>query len=200
MVKRTILARFTLFFLRNPYPELAFIIFLASLFLFPARLYTNRKFRRAWPGMTYSLNFRLFTAQLLCLALILFHLVYYALFPLDKGIMLSSIYVFFSLASKKNMILLQTIRQSHMIVAVFAFTAIVVSFIPHLLSMAVTLAFILEVACYFPSKVKYRKCKTQKAHVEPTDTEQMEMLSNSLKLHLWKNIPIRLIGLLLVLN
>ena len=26
MVKRTILARFTLFFLRNPYPELAFIV------------------------------------------------------------------------------------------------------------------------------------------------------------------------------
>ena len=88
------------------------------LFLFPARLYTNRKFRRAWLGMAYSENFRLFTARMLCLALILFHLVYYALFPLEKGIMLSSIYVFFSLASKKNMILLQTIRQSRMIVMV----------------------------------------------------------------------------------
>lgn len=97
------------------------IIFLTFLFLFPARLYTNRKFRRAWLGMAYSENFRLFTAQLLCLALILFHLVYYALFPLEKGIMLSSIYVFFSLASKKNMILLQTIRKSRLIVAVFAF-------------------------------------------------------------------------------
>lgn len=155
-------------------------IFLAfSLFLFPARLYTNRKFRRAWLGMAYSENFRLFTARLLCLALILFHLVYYALFPLEKGIMLSSIYVFFSLASKKNMILLQTIRQSHMIVMVLAFTAIVVSFIPHLLSVAVTLAFILEAACCFPSKVKQRKGKTQKAHVEPTNTEQIEMLSHS---------------------
>lgn len=100
------------------------IIFLTFLFLFPARLYTNRRFRRAWLGMDYSENFRLFTARLLCLALILFHLVYYALFPLEKGIILSSIYVFFSLASKKNMILLQTIRQSHMIVAVFAFAAL----------------------------------------------------------------------------
>lgn len=157
---------------------LAFSLFL-FLFLFPARLYTNRKFRRAWLGMAYSENFRLFTARLLCLALILFHLVYYALFPLEKGIMLSSIYVFFSLASKKNMMLLHTIRQSHMIVMVLAFTAIVVSFIPHLLSVAVTLAFILEAACCFPSKVKHRKCKTQKAHAEPTDTEQMKMLSHS---------------------
>ena len=155
------------------------IIFLTFLFLFPARLYTNRKFRRAWLGMAYSENFRLFTARMLCLALILFHLVYYALFPLKKGIMLSSIYVFFSLASKKNMILLQTIRKSRLIVMVLAFTTIELSFIPHLLSVAVTLAFILEVACCFPSKVKHRKGKTQKAHVKPTDIEQIEMLSHS---------------------
>ena len=155
-----------------------FLAFSLFLFLFPARLYTNRKFRRAWFGMAYSENFRLFTARLQCLALILFHLVYYALFPLEKGIMLSSIYVFFSLAYK-NMILLQTIRQSHMIVMVLAFTAIVLSFIPHLLSLAVTLAFILEAACCFPAKVKHLKSETQKAHVKPTDIEQIEMLSHS---------------------
>ena len=136
-----------------------FLAFSLFLFLFPARLYTNRKFRRAWLGMAYSEN--LFTARMLCLALILFHLVYYALFPLEKGIMLSSIYVFFSLASKKNMILLQTIRQSRMIIIFLAFTTIVLSFIPHLLSLAVTLAFILEAACCFPSKVKHRKGKTR---------------------------------------
>ena len=156
-----------------------FLAFSLFLFLFPARLYTNRKFRRAWLGMAYSENFRLFTARLLCLALILFHLVYYALFPLEKGIMLSSIHVFFSLASKKNMILLQTIRKSRMIVMVLAFTTIVLLFIPHLLSVAITLAFILEAACCFPSKVKHRKGKTQKAHAEPTDTEQMKMLPHS---------------------
>ena len=156
-----------------------FLAFSLCLFLFPARLYTNRKFRRVWLGMAYSENFRLFTARLLCLALILFHLVYYALFPLEKGIMLSSIYVFFSLASKKNIILLQAIRQSRIVVMALAVTVIVVSFIPHLLSVAVTLAFILEAACCFPSKVKYRKGKTQNAHVKPTDTEQIEMLSHS---------------------
>lgn len=161
---------------------LKLIIFLAFslfLFLFPARLYTNRKFRRVWLGMAYSENFRLFTARLLCLVLILFHLVYCALFHLEKGIMLSSIYVFFSLASKKNIILLQTIRQSRIAVMALAVTVIVVSFIPHLLSVAVTLAFILEAACCFPSKVKHPKGKAKKTHVEPTDTEQLEMLSHS---------------------
>ena len=66
-----------------------------------------------------------------------------------------------------------------MLVMVLAFTTIVVSFIPHLLSVAVTLAFILEAACCFPSKVKHRKGKTQKAHVKSTDIEQIEMLSHS---------------------
>ena len=37
----------------------------------------------------------------------------------------------------------------------------------------------LEAACCFPSKVKHRKGKTQKAHAEPTDTEQMKMLPHS---------------------
>ena len=66
-----------------------------------------------------------------------------------------------------------------MIVMVLAFTTIVLLFIPHLLSVAITLAFILEAACCFPSKVKHRKSKTQKTHVKPTDIEQIEMLSNS---------------------
>lgn len=117
-----------------------FLAFSLFLFLFPARLYTNRKFRRAWLGMAYSENFRLFTARMLCLALILFHLVYYALFPLEKGIMLSSIYVFFSLASKKNMILLQTIRQSRMIIiphfrkSGFRFVDSIIGIVKHLVS------------------------------------------------------------------
>ena len=156
-----------------------FLAFSLFLFLFPAKLYTNRKFRRAWLGMAYSENFRLFTARLLCLALILFHLVYYALFPLEKGIMLSSIYVFFSLASKKNMILLQTIRWSRIAIMALAVIVIAISFVPHLLSVAVTLALILETVCCFPSKLKHRNAKTQKTHAEPTDTEKMKMLPHS---------------------
>lgn len=129
--------------------------------------------------MAYSENFRLFTAQLLCLALILFHLVYYALFPLEKGIMLSSIYVFFSLASKQEHDTASDNKKVTLDCCGFCLRHIVVSFIPHLLSVAVTLAFILEAACCFPSKVKHRKGKTQKAHVKPTDIEQIEMLPHS---------------------
>ena len=141
---------------------LKIIIFLAFSFLpllFSLRLYRNIKFRKVWLGMAYSENFRLFTARLLCLVVILFHLAYYALFPTDKGIMLSSLYVFFSLASNKNKKLLQAIRQSHIAICILALTAIVVSFVPHMLSTALTLAFIIEAACCYPSKVKHRKSK-----------------------------------------
>lgn len=151
-----------------------FLAFSLFLFLFPLCLYGNRKFRRAWLGLAYSENFRLFTARLLCLLLILFHLVYYALFPLEKGIMLSSIYVFFSLASKKNMILLQTIRRSRIVLMALAIVTIVVAFIPHLLSLAVTLAFILVATCCFPYKVKQLKDKVQKSRINYSGTKQME--------------------------
>ena len=60
-----------------------------------------------------------------------------------------------------------------------AVITIAISFVPHLLSVAVTLAFILETAYCFPSKVKHRKAKTQKTYVEPTDTEEMEKLTHS---------------------
>ena len=149
-----------------------FLAFSLFLFLFPLRLYSSRKFRRVWLGLAYSENFRLFAARLLCLALILFHLVYYALFPWDKGIMLSSIFVFLSLASKKNMMLLLAIRGSHIAVMSIAITTIVISFIPHLFSLAVTFAFILEAAYCFPHKAKIRKVqKSQEAKPGTAQTE-----------------------------
>ncbi len=140
---------------------IVFLAFSLMLFLFPLRLYSNIKFRKAWLGMAYSENFRLFTARLLCLCVILFHLTYYALFPTDKGIMLSSLYVFFSLASRWNMKLLQTIRQSRTAICILALVAVMESFIPHMFSTGLTLALVLEAACCYPSKVKQRKAKLQ---------------------------------------
>lgn len=116
--------------------------------------------------MAYSENFRLFAARLLCLIVILFHLVYFTLFPADKGIMLSTVYVFFALASNKNMKLLQAIRQSHMAICLLALAAVALSFTSHMLSTGITLAFVLEAACCYPSKAKKQKSsiKIQSQH------------------------------------
>lgn len=145
---------------------IVFLAFSLSLFLFPWRLYKNVKFRKVWLGMAYSDNFRLFTARLLCLIAILFHLVYFSLFPTDKGIMLSTVYVFFALASNKNMKLLQVIRQSHMAICLLALAAVALSFTPHMFSTGITLAFVLEAACCYPFKVKSKSSiKIQSQHL-----------------------------------
>ena len=138
---------------------IVFLTFSLSLFLFPWRLYKNVRFRKVWLGMAYSEKFRLFVARLLCLIVILFHLTYFALFPTDKGIMLSSLYVFFALASNKNVKLLHAIRQSHTAICILALAAVAMYFTPHMLSTGITLAFILVSACCYPSKVKQRNCR-----------------------------------------
>lgn len=142
--------------------SLKIVIFLAFpllLCLFPIHLYGNRRFRKAWIALAYSDNCRLFVARLLSLLVIVFHIAYYALFPTDKGIMISSLYVFFSLASTQNLKLLMAFRRTQYGIHVLALTAMAISFLAHSLSSAITLAFVLTAVCCLPSRVKQSKAK-----------------------------------------
>lgn len=139
-------------------------IFLAIpllVWVFPLRFYQNRKFRNAWFALVYSDNCRLFVAHLLSLLVIVFHIAYYAVFPTDKGIMISSLYVFFSLASKYNLKLLMVIRRTKWAIPMMALTAMGISFLPHSLSSAITLEMMLVAVCCLPSRVKKLKSKVQ---------------------------------------
>lgn len=138
-----------------------FLAFPLLVWVFPIRFYQNRKFISAWLALSYSDNCRLLVARLLSLLVIVFHIAYYALFPTDKGIMISSLYVFFSLASKYNLKLLMAIRRSEWGISVLALTAMGISFLPHFLSSAITLAMILVAVCCLPSRVKKQKSKIQ---------------------------------------
>lgn len=138
-----------------------FLAFPLLLCLFAIHVYGNSRFRNAWLALAYSDNCRLFVARLLSLLVIVFHIAYYALFPTDKGIMISSLYVFFSLASKYNMKLLMAIRRSEWGISVLALTAMGIAFLPHSLSSAITLAMILVAVCCLPSRVKKQKSKIQ---------------------------------------
>ena len=137
-----------------------FLAFPLLVWVFPIRFYQNRKFRNVWLALAYSDNCRLFVARLLSLLVIVFHIAYYALFPTDKGIMISSLYVFFSLASKYNLKLLMAIRRSEWDISVLALTAMGISFLPHSLSLAITLAMMLVAVCCLPSRVKSQKVQT----------------------------------------
>lgn len=138
-----------------------FLAFPLLVWVFPIRFYQNRKFRNAWFALVYSDNCRLFVARLLSLLVIVFHIAYYAVFPTDKGIMISSLYVFFSLASKYNLKLLMAIRRTKWGIPMMALTAMGISFLPHSLSSAITLAMMLVAVCCLPSRVKKLKSKVQ---------------------------------------
>lgn len=107
-----------------------FLAFPLLVWVFPLRFYQIRKFRNAWFALVYSDNCRLFVAHLLSLLVIVFHIAYYAVFPTDKGIMISSLYVFFSLASKYNLKLLMAIRRTKWAIPMMALTAMGISFLP----------------------------------------------------------------------
>lgn len=129
--------------------------------------------------MAYCENFRLFTVRVLCLFLILYHLAYYAIDPTNKGIMISTAYAFFSLAAKKNMVLLQAIRQSRSAFVLLTITAIVFAFVLHMPSVTITIAYTLVAAACFPYKVKHRKHRTTNAHAASTDADETDNLSHS---------------------
>lgn len=129
-----------------------FLTFTLSLILFPLVVYKNRKFHKSFRALAYSCNCRLFVARVLCLVLILFHMTYYAVFPKDTGIIISSLYAFFSIASRKNLQLLMLIRERNVAIALCAVAAIGISFIPGMLSVSVTIAFMLMAACCLPSQ------------------------------------------------
>lgn len=137
-----------------------FLAFPLLLCLFTIHVYGNSRFRNAWLALAYSDNCRLFVARLLSLLVIVLHIAYYALFPTDKGIMISSLYVFFSLASRYNLKLLMAIRRSEWCILALALTAMGISFLPHSLSSAITLAMVLDAVCSLPSRVKTQEVQT----------------------------------------
>lgn len=93
--------------------------------------------------------------------------------------MISTAYAFFSLAAKKNMVLLQAIRRSRTTFVVLAITAIIFTFVLHMPSVTITIAYTLVAAACFPYKVKHRKPKTSNDHVANANTDETENLSHS---------------------
>lgn len=142
--------------------HLHIIIFLAfafSLWFFPKYLYRNRRFRKAWLGLAYSDKYRLFVARMLCLVLLLFHIAFYAVFPKNIGILHSSLYVFFSMADRTNLKILMALRQTNFPLILLSVVAIFLAFFPCLLSVSITMAFVIEAAYCLPPKGMNKRAK-----------------------------------------
>ena len=127
------------------------LILLAALVVIPRKLYGKPKSRHFSVRMMYSEKARLFVASLLGVSICVFHMIYYSIYPLEKGLLVSSLYVFFCFMSKKNM---KFLAKSEYPILLLSPLAIVLAFIPHFFSCAATLAFIVIFACFFPFKTK----------------------------------------------
>ena len=130
------------------------LILLAALVVIPRKLYGKPKSCHFSVRMMYSEKARLFVASLLGVSICVFHMIYYSIYPLEKGLLVSSLYVFFCFMSKKNMKFLMFLAKSEYPILLLSPLAIVLAFIPHFFSCAATLAFIVIFACFFPFKTK----------------------------------------------
>jgi hypothetical protein len=130
-----------------------FLIFPAILMALPVFLY--RKHHHAlmplWIRMAYDRNAQKLAANILALYVTFFHVTYFAVFPHDIGIMFSTLLVFFLLSNKRSVKLLLAIRRSKYLFIFIALSCVLMLLLPHTLSTSISLAAILECACYFPA-------------------------------------------------
>jgi hypothetical protein len=90
-------------------------------------------------------------ANILAMILIFFHPAYYAVFPQDRGIMLSLPIVFFLFFTKLSVKALMTIRRNRYLRWSMTLACLIMPFIPHLLPMAISMAFALEFSYFYPA-------------------------------------------------
>ncbi len=91
-----------------------------------------------------------FAASLLAIVVLLFHLAYSLAFPVTIGLAISSLYAFFSIAVKRNTLLLLFIRSSMPIYLGLFIITVCIGFIPGMFSIAYTLAAVLITAACLP--------------------------------------------------
>ena len=133
--------------------KILFFLFPLLLILQPIFLYKKDRpgIVAIWYRLAFDNNSLKMTANLLALVVIFFHLSYYAVFPNDMGIMLSTLFMFFLLSTKNSVRLLLSIRRNKYSYMALALITILILFIPHTLPTAYTFAAILECASFFPA-------------------------------------------------
>ena len=130
------------------------LLLTAMLLVIPAFAYKNssRLAVSLYRGMIETRWCKHLLAYVLAGFIIAYHLSFYHTHRTDIGIYISSALMFATLASSKVVSVLKDIRRNRAIMNTLAVSAVLVAFIPQCLSLAVSLAFILELACFYPSR------------------------------------------------
>ncbi len=131
---------------------LQFII-LSLLFVLPMTLYKGygKRMDRFYDLMIHSDKARRLYAQVLLILLLLFHYVYTCVHPGEFGVLFSTIVCATMFSSRRTDRWLRYLLDKPRVFVRFALAALVIAFIPHLYTMAVTVAYLLLAALFYPS-------------------------------------------------
>ena len=134
--------------------KIILFIFPILLVALPVLFYRNSRpyMMGVWLRLAYNENGRKMAGNLTALLVAIFHIVYFAAYPKDYGIMFSTLIVFTLLSTKRCVSILQGIRWNKTIFLVGAALCIITCAIPHMFSLAMSVAMLLEASCFFPSK------------------------------------------------
>jgi len=134
--------------------KILFYVFPLLLVVVPVLLHKKRggKCIGCFKALTLSVKARKLLVNLVALIVILFHIDFYAIFPSDYGIMISTILIFVLLSAKRSEKLFQAIRDNVSFQTTIFGLTLMAAFTPHLLSLSMTMAFMLEAACLFPGR------------------------------------------------
>lgn len=136
--------------------KIGFLATCLAIFLFPMVVYRKRRLLRFSINMAYSEKHRLFCICLLEIDIIAFHLLYYAANPSDIGIMVSTIFLFATLATKHTLDFLVMIRSHRSVIYRLGLVAVLFGFIPYMFTTAVTLGMMLLTVCVLPTERQIR--------------------------------------------
>lgn len=131
------------------------LAFCLGLFVFPMVAY--KKYRKFIVAMAYSEKCRLFCVCLTGILIIGFHLTYYAAQPHDMGIMISTIFLFASLATKHVLELFVYIKSKRNLYIALGLGTTVLAFIPYMFTTSVTFAIALIGISLLPTERQIHK-------------------------------------------
>ena len=133
--------------------KVLFFMFPVLLVLLPVIIYNRYSpfMAKTWLRLITVPNARRVPANILFILLCFFLTIYYAVFPKDWGITPSIFIVVFLAFTSKSIKLLYSIRRNRHLRWSITLACLIMPFIPHLLSLAITLAFILESSYFYPS-------------------------------------------------
>lgn len=139
--------------------KILLLLFPIVMFVLPARCY-RRKTQRSlafWRRMVTSHNLPRFVVNILALAVIALHICYYAVFPLDFGIMVSTLFIIALLSTERSYKFLMVLRSKQRYLLMWACAILCLLFFPPqshftFLSVCISMGLILTTACFMPSK------------------------------------------------